>query len=117
VSRIEVVCRPQARDGATAAMLGVRDDGPGVPSADRERIFDRFYRVPGSASRGSGIGLSLVARIAQLHGTVIDVGEGLDGRGLGITVRFMTADSATTASSAAPEPSSVMPGLGVRHAA
>jgi signal transduction histidine kinase len=70
------------------AQLQVLDDGPGVAAADRERIFDRFFRVAGSSQRGSGLGLSLVARIAAAHGAAIVIGDGLDGRGFGITVSF-----------------------------
>lgn len=87
-ARIQVVCRRVRMEDGWCVALGVRDDGPGVPASARDRIFDRFYRVPGTTGRGSGIGLSLVARIAELHGATIDVGEGLDGRGFGITVRF-----------------------------
>ena len=68
--------------------LRVADNGPGVPASERARIFDRFYRVVGNGGRGSGIGLSLVARIAQLHGAAIEVGEGLDGRGFSVEIRF-----------------------------
>ena len=47
----------------------VADDGPGVPKSDRERIFRRFYRVEGSIrTAGTGLGLSLVAAVAELHG-------------------------------------------------
>jgi two-component system, OmpR family, sensor histidine kinase QseC len=84
-ARVEIVCREQHGAGV---VLSVRDDGPGVPEAERERIFDRFYRVPGTPGRGSGIGLSLVARIAKLHAATLEVSEGLDGRGFGITLRF-----------------------------
>jgi hypothetical protein len=51
-------------------------------------IRERFYCVPGNGARGNGIGLSMVAQIAQLHGATIEVGEGLGGRGFGVTVRF-----------------------------
>ncbi len=84
---VAVSCKcPQ--DGKGRVCLRVADDGPGVAESERGRIFDRFYRVPGNGERGSGIGLSLVARIAQLHGATIEVGVGLDGRGFGIDVRF-----------------------------
>jgi signal transduction histidine kinase len=73
---------------ASAMRLEVLDDGPGVSEADRERIFDRFYRVAGNAESGSGIGLSLVARIARSHSASISTGAGIDGRGFGIAVRF-----------------------------
>lgn len=72
-------------------LLKVADDGPGVPEGEHERIFDRFYRVAGNGGRGSGVGLSLVARIAQLHGASIEVGPGLGGKGFGLTLRFMAA--------------------------
>ena len=88
--------RVQVRCGQSGAelLLHVADDGPGVPPEEHERIFDRFYRVAGNGERGSGVGLSLVARIAQLHGARIDVGEGIDGRGFGITLRFRAAEEA-----------------------
>ena len=51
-------------------MIAVRDHGPGVPEAERERIFEPFYRLAGSAEsgRGSGLGLALVRQIARHHG-------------------------------------------------
>lgn len=82
---IEVTC---GKDAGGTARLRIADDGPGVPPEDRERIFDRFYRVAGTDQRGSGIGLSLVARIAQSHGARIEMGPGIGARGLGITVLF-----------------------------
>jgi len=49
--------------------ISVRDHGPGIPSADLKRVFERFYRGTGRAKqRGSGIGLSLVKYIAEAHG-------------------------------------------------
>lgn len=68
--------------------LEVLDDGPGVAESDKVRIFDRFYRAAGNVESGSGIGLSLVARIAQSHAATIETGLGLHGRGFGISVRF-----------------------------
>jgi signal transduction histidine kinase len=50
-------------------VLAVIDDGPGVPDAERERLFDRFYRLEASRSTpGSGLGLALVSAVAKLHG-------------------------------------------------
>lgn len=46
----------------------VEDDGPGIPPAERERIFDRFWRTKARSGEGAGVGLALVRRIAQLHG-------------------------------------------------
>lgn len=83
--RVAVSCVSLSDGGAR---LSVADNGPGIPPAERERVFDRFYRKAGSVERGSGIGLSLVAQIATRHGARIEWGPGLDGRGVGITVTF-----------------------------
>jgi two-component system OmpR family sensor kinase len=84
-----------AIDGGRA-MLSVRDSGPGIPEADRERVFDRFVRgsITAGAARGSGLGLSIVKRIAERHGADIAVGPGLNGAGVGISVRFPAAKMA-----------------------
>ncbi|MBO9645222.1 MAG: sensor histidine kinase N-terminal domain-containing protein [Pseudacidovorax sp.] len=68
--------------------LAVRDDGPGVPLAQRQRLGERFFRVLGSGQPGNGLGLSIVARIAALHGARLHFEEGLDGRGLSAIVDF-----------------------------
>jgi len=53
-------------------VLRVRDDGPGVPSGQRERIFDEFVRLDGNGRPGAGLGLAIVRRIAEQHrGTVV----------------------------------------------
>jgi two-component system, OmpR family, sensor histidine kinase QseC len=83
-ARVSVRC---ARDDGRVR-LEILDDGPGVADADRDRIFDRFYRAPGNGERGSGIGLALVSRIAQLHEASVATGTGIDGRGFGITISF-----------------------------
>jgi signal transduction histidine kinase len=59
---------------AGAAELTVADSGPGIPSADRAHIFQRFFRLEGSRSTpGSGLGLSLVEAVTRLHGIGIRV--------------------------------------------
>ncbi len=55
------------------AWLTVEDSGPGIPESDAERIFERFYRLPGSESSGSGLGLAIVRQIAEQHGGTIRV--------------------------------------------
>ncbi|MBN8886343.1 MAG: HAMP domain-containing protein [Rudaea sp.] len=85
---VAVTCKHAMRNGAIGVNLSVADDGPGVPSGEYARIFDRFYRVMGNGARGSGIGLSLVARIAASHGATIEIGPGLRGRGFGIRIWF-----------------------------
>ena len=49
-------------------MLQVDDQGPGIPEAERERMFDRFHRREGAGSEGSGLGLAIVRAVAQQHG-------------------------------------------------
>jgi signal transduction histidine kinase len=53
--------------------LSVRDHGPGIPEASRGRIFERFYRAPGSDAAGSGLGLALVKEVVTWHGGCITV--------------------------------------------
>ena len=63
-------------------MVRVEDIGPGVPVAQRERIFEKFYRLPGASERsgGVGLGLSLVRSIAQRHGGSVVCEDRLDGQ-------------------------------------
>ena len=68
------------------ARIAVRDDGPGVDETDRLRLGERFFRVLGQDVAGSGLGLSIVKRVADLHGVALAFGPGLDGRGLGVTL-------------------------------
>jgi two-component system OmpR family sensor kinase len=69
-------------------LLEVSDTGPGIPPAERERVFDRFYRLPGSAAQGSGLGLAIVKQSADAHRAEILLGEGDEGRGLRVAVTF-----------------------------
>jgi two-component system sensor histidine kinase TctE len=47
--------------------LTVEDDGPGIPDTEMNRVFERFYRIPGSPGNGCGLGLAIVKEIADLH--------------------------------------------------
>lgn len=80
--------------------LTVADDGPGIPPEQRQRAQERFVRLAASAddaSDGSGLGLSIAGRIAQLHGAVLTLGPGLDGRGLTIGVTLGARERSATA--------------------
>jgi two-component system sensor histidine kinase QseC len=68
--------------------LAVRDDGAGVPPDQRARLGERFFRVLGTGQTGNGLGLSIVARIAALHGATLRFEDGLEGRGLGVVLDF-----------------------------
>ncbi|MBD8656692.1 sensor histidine kinase N-terminal domain-containing protein [Oxalobacteraceae sp. CFBP 13730] len=76
--------------GAGTVAVQVEDSGPGIPPDERERVFDRFYRVAGSEAAGSGLGLAIIKAIAERHGAVLtlDASERLGG--LMATVTFKT---------------------------
>jgi signal transduction histidine kinase len=84
-SHVKVSTRMGMHGGAEVT---VADDGPGIPVGERERIYERFYRVLGNEATGSGLGLSIVSRIASLHGATVETREGLDGRGTSFVVSF-----------------------------
>ncbi|MGZ5052189.1 MAG: sensor histidine kinase N-terminal domain-containing protein [Methylobacter sp.] len=58
-----------------APSLCVEDDGPGIPESEIERIFERFYRIPGSPGDGCGLGLAIVKEIADLHKARLELGR------------------------------------------
>jgi signal transduction histidine kinase len=73
--------------GQSGPVITVSDEGPGIPAEDREKVFRRFYRREQSrTSPGSGLGLSLVSVIAELHGAVVELAD--NAPGLRITVKF-----------------------------
>ena len=71
-----------------APCLVVEDSGPGLPEAERERVFDRFYRVAGSRASGSGLGLAIVRAIAASHGATVTLDRSPRLGGLRVQVRF-----------------------------
>ena len=75
------------RDGEDV-ILCVADTGPGIAAGERERVFDRFYRGEASEGSGSGLGLSIVKRIADAHGAAIGLDAPSEGSGLVVRVRF-----------------------------
>lgn len=77
-----------AHGGVGGWALSVRDNGPGVAAAERQHIFERFYRGAGHEATGSGLGLAIVQQAALTTGAVVRITEGLDGRGIGFTVEF-----------------------------
>jgi signal transduction histidine kinase len=76
------------------ARIEVEDSGAGIPIAERERVFQRFYRMIGVATDGSGLGLAIVREIADLHRATIDVETGSGGVGTRVTIAFPRQDMA-----------------------
>ena len=87
--RVDVSCRRQdggrVDDEEGGVVLEVADNGAGIPEAERERVFDRFYRRAGEQEPGSGLGLSIVRAIAQRHGATVSLHDS-DGGGLRVRV-------------------------------
>jgi len=79
-----------AKEGCTVTVT-VEDSGPGIPPEERERVFDRFYRVAGSEAAGSGLGLAIIKAIAERHGATLALGESERLGGLSATVCFQEA--------------------------
>jgi two-component system sensor histidine kinase TctE len=79
--------------------LVVEDNGPGIPAPEREKVFDRFYRLDTATNRtGSGLGLAIVKEIAEKHAASISLEEGAAGKGSKFTVRFKVAELAESRS-------------------
>lgn len=83
----EIALGTRLSDGGQALRLWVRDTGPGVPSADQSRIFDRFTRGRGGRRRsdGAGLGLSIVRAIAEAHGGQVEL-TSMPGEGATFTI-------------------------------
>jgi signal transduction histidine kinase len=69
--------------------LIVEDNGPGIPSGEREKIFERFYRLDRPSNTfGSGLGLAIVKEIADNHAALITIADGKNGKGCRFSVKF-----------------------------
>lgn len=89
---VRIRCGYCESGGTRQTFVEVADDGPGVAAAEHAAIFERFHRARGNtAVRGSGIGLSLVARIADTHHAQIETGAGIGKPGLAVRVLFPCA--------------------------
>ncbi|MDP3601265.1 MAG: sensor histidine kinase KdpD [Bosea sp. (in: a-proteobacteria)] len=79
-----------ARADGAMAEIAVTDEGPGIPQAERERVFDLFHRVAEGDSRpaGTGLGLSIVRGLVEAHGGTAHAQAGPGGRGAAIVIRL-----------------------------
>lgn len=82
-------CRVTARvTEGSEKTLTVEDNGPGIPPAEKELVFQRFYRVLGNQNDGSGLGLAIVKEIAEIHQARISLDTPPEGRGTAIKIAF-----------------------------
>ncbi|MES2259105.1 MAG: ATP-binding protein [Pseudomonadota bacterium] len=82
------------RQGAQGAVLCVEDSGPGISPEERDRVFNRFYRVPGSPAGGSGLGLAIIKAIAERHGATLTLDQSERLGGLRVQIAFPATSKA-----------------------
>jgi two-component system OmpR family sensor kinase len=88
----DISVRNETYKDASWVTVTVEDSGPGIPPEERERVFDRFYRVAGSEAAGSGLGLAIIKAIAERHGATLALGQSERLGGLSATVSFGRQD-------------------------
>lgn len=86
--RITLRCGQGEGPDMPCAWVEVEDDGPGIAAEERQRVLERFYRLPGTEAEGSGLGLAIADEIARSHHTQLLMSSGFDGRGLRVRVVF-----------------------------
>jgi two-component system sensor histidine kinase TctE len=75
-----------------SGILEIEDDGPGISPADRERVFERFFRLPRNEDRkGSGLGLSIVQALGRRMGATVSLKSTDRGKGLKVVIQFQPA--------------------------
>lgn len=76
----------------SSGRVEIEDDGPGIPVSERERVFERFYRLPQNAdSEGSGLGLSIVQALGQRMNAAVSLETPAGGQGLKAVIQFQRA--------------------------
>jgi two-component system sensor histidine kinase TctE len=81
-----ITVRHALREGKP--VVEVEDSGPGIAPAERERVFERFYRTVGSPGEGCGLGLAIVRQIAMLHAATVELAAGANGMGTTVRIHF-----------------------------
>jgi len=93
----------RTRGGDRETVLEVEDNGPGIPESEREKVFERFYRVAATGGEGCGLGLSIVSEIAERHNGRVELTEPTGSRGTLMRAIFprLAADTVRTAATVA----------------
>jgi two-component system, OmpR family, sensor histidine kinase TctE len=86
--RITLRCGQDQGAQTSNAWIEVEDDGPGIEDEERQRVLERFYRLPGTQAEGNGLGLAIASEIAGVHRTSLQLSVGGGGRGLRVRVVF-----------------------------
>ena len=97
-----ITARVSLKDGE--GLVSIENNGPGIPSAERLRVFERFYRGLGSNEEGSGLGLAIVQEIARLHSAVVSIDDGANGAGTIFTITLPASKGPGLASAPAASP-------------
>ena len=95
-----ITARVLADPFGQVAVLQVEDSGPGIPAAERELVFQPFYRALGTDADGSGLGLPIVLEIASHHAATVSLEDARPGHvppGARFTIRFDTSEASTEA--------------------
>ena len=71
-----------------APFIEVEDDGPGIEASERQRVFERFYRVHGTTEEGNGLGLPIASEITRAHGGTLSLHTASNGVGLKVVALF-----------------------------
>lgn len=80
--------RIDVSDKFGSGFLSVTDNGPGIPAEELDKVAERFYRPLGTSASGSGLGLSIVKRIAEVHAASLQLARAQTGTGLSVKVAF-----------------------------
>jgi len=72
----------------TRPFIEVSDTGMGIPPAEREQVFERFYRASNARTTGSGLGLAIVSEVARMHGASVEIMQRADDPGTVVRMAF-----------------------------